>query len=98
MNASSEVNSRKQQNIKSRDRSEMVCVFFFSVFVLFAVFCFISVFSDKQRLYFGGLLSQDLSVGCWVFFPCTHLFQFHLKKSFFFSGMPELFLVFHLDL
>lgn len=76
MNASSEVNSRKQQNIKSRDRSEMVCVFFFSVFVLFAVFCFISVFSDKQRLYFGGILSQDLSVGCWVFFLAHIYFSF----------------------
>jgi len=76
MNASSEVNSRKQQNIKSRDRSEMVCVFFFSLFVLFAVFYFISVFSDKQRLYFGGILSQDLSVGCWVFFLAHIYFSF----------------------
>lgn len=68
----------------------MVSVFFFSLCLLH----FISVFSDEQRLYFGDLVLQDLSVGC---FPLHTLISVSFEKVIF-SGMPELFLVFHVDL
>lgn len=85
MNASSEVNSRKQQNIKSHDRSEMVCFFFFFFLSVYFVCYFLFYFYVQWQTEVVFWWSRVTRFICWLlfFFP-THIYFSFIWKSHFF--------------